>query len=157
MSSTTKKGTEAKEDRPLSDRAALTVALNQLPGDYRDADYVVRAMREHFGDVFTEADEDLVRDRVKPSPPKPSTPTALAVGMVVMVLDWTRDPNDPVQCRGTIERVNTDGTLDVKVEPPEGIEPYVQTGLTEATGEHVPGQFRRLAESLGVGSGSPSS
>jgi hypothetical protein len=53
-------------------RGALDAALADLPGTHTDADYVVSAMRRHFGDLFTAADEAKVRDLVKPSPGKPS-------------------------------------------------------------------------------------
>lgn len=43
------------------DRPALDEALKQLPGSYKDADYVVKQMRAHFGKVFTEEDEKTVR------------------------------------------------------------------------------------------------
>lgn len=46
-------------------RADLDKALDELPGEEKDAEYVVKAMRQHFGDVFTEADEARVRDLVK--------------------------------------------------------------------------------------------
>lgn len=48
-------------------RAELDAALATLPGNEKDADYVVRAMRSHFGEVFTDADEKQVRDLVKPA------------------------------------------------------------------------------------------
>jgi len=53
-------------------RAELDSALASLPGTYTDPDYVVRSMRSHFGDLFTDADEATVRDLVKPAPKKPS-------------------------------------------------------------------------------------
>lgn len=46
-------------------RAELDAALEHLPGDNNDPEYVVNAMRNHFGDVFTDADEDKVRELVK--------------------------------------------------------------------------------------------
>ncbi len=46
-------------------RAKLDQALATLPGDNTDPDYVVRAMRSHFGDLFTDGDEATVRDLVK--------------------------------------------------------------------------------------------
>lgn len=45
-------------------RAALDIALRQLPGGNDDPDYVARAMRNHFGAVFTDADEAKVREVV---------------------------------------------------------------------------------------------
>jgi hypothetical protein len=54
-------------------RADLDDALGRLPGDYKDADFVVNGMRRHFGTLFTEADEARVRDLVKAPPAsKPS-------------------------------------------------------------------------------------
>lgn len=48
-------------------RAELEKALSGLPGGHTDATYVVGAMRSHFGDVFTDADEAKVREVVKSS------------------------------------------------------------------------------------------
>lgn len=45
-------------------RAALDSALRELPGEYDDPDYVVGAMRSHFGDIFTASDEAKVRELV---------------------------------------------------------------------------------------------
>lgn len=45
-------------------RAELDKAIAGLPGENTDADYVVRAMRSHFGAVFTDADEAKVREVV---------------------------------------------------------------------------------------------
>jgi hypothetical protein len=46
-------------------RNQLDVALAALPGDQTDADYVVRGMRGHFGELFTSDDEAAVRELVK--------------------------------------------------------------------------------------------
>ncbi|CAG9177740.1 hypothetical protein [Cupriavidus pampae] len=56
-----------KEDdhRSAVARAELDKALAGLPGDNTDPDYVVGAMRSHFKDVFTDADEAKVRALVK--------------------------------------------------------------------------------------------
>ena len=59
-------------------RAALDIALRQLPGDNDDPDYVVRAMRSHFGAVFTDADEAKVREVVVAPQVAPVEPAALA-------------------------------------------------------------------------------
>lgn len=53
-------------------RAELDEALATLPGHESDANYVVSAMRSHFGDLFTADDEAKVRELVKPSAAKPS-------------------------------------------------------------------------------------
>lgn len=53
-------------------REALDRALAELPGGNTDPEYVVRAMRSHFGDVFTDDDEVKVRDVVKAKSGKPS-------------------------------------------------------------------------------------
>lgn len=45
-------------------RAALDIALRHLPGGEDDPDYVVRAMRNHFGAAFTDTDEAKVRELV---------------------------------------------------------------------------------------------
>lgn len=63
---TAKKTKEELADERTRQRAELDAAINALPGDYNDADYVVEGMRQHFGDLFTAADEALVRERVKP-------------------------------------------------------------------------------------------
>lgn len=158
-------------------RAELDEVLRTLPGEYKDADYVVNGLRAHFGDLFTTDDEAKVRELIKPPgttahTPEPETtpdPTKLAgssstaatdgagekstdpraqfekkAGAYVRVLDWSRDAQNPVECSGYIDRVNSDGTIDVNVVPPEGIEPYVQVGLTECTsGKQKPGQWKR--------------
>ncbi|MFD2298394.1 hypothetical protein QRO11_12060 [Paracidovorax citrulli] len=54
-------------------RAELDAALAGLPGENSDPDYVVRAMRSHFGAVFSDADEARVREVVVASAaPEPS-------------------------------------------------------------------------------------
>lgn len=52
---------------PPPSRAELDAALAALPGDNKDPEYVVKAMRAHFGDLFTAADEARVREAVKPA------------------------------------------------------------------------------------------
>lgn len=61
---------ESKED-PRS-RKALDAALNALPGDKVDPDYVVGSMRSFYGDLFTQEDEARVRELVKAPIKKPS-------------------------------------------------------------------------------------
>ncbi|MBX8534538.1 hypothetical protein K5D33_07345 [Pseudomonas cichorii] len=56
----------------LISREALNAALSALPGDQVDPDYVVSGMRGHFGDLFTQEDEDRVRELVKAPVKKPS-------------------------------------------------------------------------------------
>ena len=51
---------------PAHARKALDEALAKLPDGNTDADYVVRAMGAHFGELFTSADEAKVRELVKP-------------------------------------------------------------------------------------------
>ncbi|MCO8166838.1 hypothetical protein NJC40_03475 [Pseudomonas sp. 21LCFQ02] len=53
-------------------REALDIALAALPGDQNDPDYVVSSMRIHFGDLFTQEDEDRVLELVKAPAKKPS-------------------------------------------------------------------------------------
>ena len=60
----------SKED--TRSRTALDSALAALPGEQSDPDYVVGSMRSHFGDLFTQEDEDLVRELVKVPVKKPS-------------------------------------------------------------------------------------
>lgn len=56
-------------------RTALDIALRELPGGNDDPDYVARAMRNHFGAVFTDADEAKVREVVlAPQGPAVETP-----------------------------------------------------------------------------------
>jgi hypothetical protein len=46
-------------------REHLDEALAALPGGESDVEYVVRAMRSHFGELFTDGDEAKVRALVK--------------------------------------------------------------------------------------------
>jgi hypothetical protein len=62
----------AKDDAPVLTRADLDAALATLPGENTDPDYVVRAMRSHFGDLFRAEDEARVRELVKGAASKPS-------------------------------------------------------------------------------------
>lgn len=56
---------EVKEPTgPAVTREVLDSALAELPGDQTNPDYVVAAMRQHFGELFTEADEALIRTKV---------------------------------------------------------------------------------------------
>lgn len=59
-------------------RAALDIALRQLPGGNEDPDYVARAMRNHFGAVFTDADEAKVREVVLAPQAAPVEPATVA-------------------------------------------------------------------------------
>ncbi|QNN97180.1 hypothetical protein P9A51_gp25 [Xanthomonas phage Xp12] len=45
-------------------RKQLDEAIAALPGENTDADYAVGAMRSHFGDLFTQGDELMVREVV---------------------------------------------------------------------------------------------
>ena len=54
-------GSEFGESAQAAPRAQLNAALVALPGEYTDPDFVVAGMRSHFGEVFTYADEKLVR------------------------------------------------------------------------------------------------
>jgi hypothetical protein len=49
---------------PPVTRESLDAALAALPGENDDPEYVVRAMRNHFGELFTAADETKVREAV---------------------------------------------------------------------------------------------
>lgn len=60
------------DSTPDRSREALDAALASLPGNQTDADYVVRAMRSYFGDVFSADDEAKVHEAVKPVARKPS-------------------------------------------------------------------------------------
>jgi hypothetical protein len=66
----------AKRDEPTQagpTRADLDEAIGRLPADYTDPEFVVNGMRQHFGALFTEADEKCVRELVKAPPAgKPS-------------------------------------------------------------------------------------
>jgi hypothetical protein len=53
-------------------RAALNKALAELPDGNTDPDYVVNAMRNYFGPIFTVEDEAKVRELVTAPEPKPS-------------------------------------------------------------------------------------
>ena len=132
-------------------REELDEALAQLPGEYDDPEYVVEGMRSHFGGTFTAEDEKRVRELVKPKATGngggAQPQRKLEVGATGQVLDWTRDPNKPVTCSAKVTHVNRDGTIDVDVTPPEGIEPYAQVGLVEHHPDEqqlaqVPGTWR---------------
>lgn len=70
---------EVPDEQPASPtRADLDAALLALPDGNTDADYVVRAMRSFFGDLFTEDDEVRVRDLVKAPAPPPPAPTTVS-------------------------------------------------------------------------------
>lgn len=58
--------------RPVISREVLDAALAELPGNHADPDYVVRGMRNHFGDLFTSEDEAKVRELVRAPAGKPS-------------------------------------------------------------------------------------
>lgn len=64
-------GGGAGEDEELT-RDHLDDALAELPGGNTDPDYVVNAMREFYGELFTDEDEARVRETVKAPAPKPS-------------------------------------------------------------------------------------
>ena len=64
-------GSEAEEAKPIT-RAMLDAALAELPGGNDDPEYVVRAMRSHFADLFTDEDEAAVRKAFKDLTLKPS-------------------------------------------------------------------------------------
>lgn len=53
-----------KAPPPAKTRDGLDKALAGLPGDQIDPEYVVNSLRRHFGDLFTDADEAIVRERV---------------------------------------------------------------------------------------------
>lgn len=76
---------------PGRSRKELDEAIRGLPGEQNDPDYVVNAMRAHFGeDLFTDADEARVRELVvKPAGDAPQTP---AVGSDTN----DKDQKDPV-------------------------------------------------------------
>jgi len=59
------------EDGPPT-REALDGVLAMLPDGHTDSDYVVRSLRSHFGDLFTDDDEKFVRELVKAPAKKPS-------------------------------------------------------------------------------------
>lgn len=59
-------------------RTALDIALRELPGGNDDPDYVARAMRNHFGAVFTDADEAKVREVVLAPQVAPVEPVVVA-------------------------------------------------------------------------------
>ena len=74
--------------KPVDDaRAELDAALDGLPGDQNNQDYVVGAMRSHFGDLFTADDEAKVRELVPvlvqppliPQEPEKAEPTPVLV------------------------------------------------------------------------------
>lgn len=76
--------------KPVLVRADLDAALAALPGENDDPEYVVRSMRMHFGDLFTEADEERVRAVVKTRATKPSD--GLTVTQLKEALDAKKIP-----------------------------------------------------------------
>lgn len=60
------------DEKPVLVRANLDAALAELPGDNTDPEYVVRSMRDFFGELFTDADEEKVRELVVAPTGKPS-------------------------------------------------------------------------------------
>lgn len=75
----------AAEEKPVLVRANLDAALADLPGENKDPDYVVRAMREFFGALFTDSDEAKVRELVVSPGGKPSD--GLTVAQLKEALD----------------------------------------------------------------------
>lgn len=75
--------------RPAPTREDLDAAIASLPGDQTDPDYVVNAMRSHFGDLFTAGDELMVRETVVKPSGKPTL--SEAIGMLDPEVDshWT--------------------------------------------------------------------
>lgn len=65
------KGAKPEPQTPKT-REALDAALASLPGDQKDPEYVVRSMKEYFGDLFTDEDEARVRELVIAPAKKPS-------------------------------------------------------------------------------------
>lgn len=80
----------AADEKPVRARANLDAALADLPGENTDPDYVVRAMREFFGALFTAADEAKVRDLVVAPSGKPSD--GLTVAQLKEALDAKKIP-----------------------------------------------------------------
>lgn len=76
--------------RTAPTRADLDAAIAGLPGDQVDPDYVVTAMRSHFGDLFTAGDELMVREAVIAKPSGKPT-LSEAIGMLDPDVDshWT--------------------------------------------------------------------
>lgn len=65
------KGKKPESQAPKT-REALDAALAGLPGDQKDPEYVVRSMKEYFGNLFTDEDEARVRELVTAPAKKPS-------------------------------------------------------------------------------------
>ncbi|URA06999.1 hypothetical protein P9A47_gp31 [Xanthomonas phage Elanor] len=67
---------------PGRGRKELDEALNALPGEQNDPEYVVTSLTRHFGDLFTQDDEAKVRELViKPQDQtQDPTPEATSVG-----------------------------------------------------------------------------
>lgn len=60
-------GTMHGAEKAAPTRAQLDAALEALPDGNTDAEYVKRAMRAYFGDLFTEGDAKRVDEAVKPA------------------------------------------------------------------------------------------
>jgi len=54
----------SKSGAPPVTREELDKAIATLPGEQTDSDYVVNAMRGHFGELFTADDESKIRELV---------------------------------------------------------------------------------------------
>lgn len=79
-----------KDDAPVVTRSELDAALAGLPGENSDPEYVIRAMRSHFAELFTEVDEARVRELVTPGAVKPSD--GLTVAQLREALDAKKIP-----------------------------------------------------------------
>jgi len=65
-----------KQAKGAPTRKQLDEAIAGLPGEQTDPDYVVNAMRSHFGDQFTAGDELMVREVVVAKPADETKPSA---------------------------------------------------------------------------------
>lgn len=54
------------EEHPKT-REALEADLAKLPGDHTDPEYVINGLGRHYGDLLTEDDKTLIREKVKAS------------------------------------------------------------------------------------------
>lgn len=77
----------ADPERTGPERSDLDGALDRLPDGNTDPEYVVKAMRAFFGDLFTDADEvrvrELVKPRAEPVTAAPVAPTSVSATAAV--------------------------------------------------------------------------
>ena len=91
-------------------RADLDRALSELPGENSDPEYVIKGMRSHFGELFTDADEMTVRDLFALPAATSKTESAALIKARVLTACTYGKPDDVVEV--TIEEAAASPDLD---------------------------------------------